>query len=86
MHKKNVETSLSRSLLIFQIKIGPLMLCDLGTLLKGKLYVLIIITSLCPCPVLGESKGENKGECLSCIQVQLIPCTMVLYDKGGTIQ
>ena len=31
-------------------------------------------------------KVESRGNALAQKQLQLIPCTMVLYDKGGTIQ
>ena len=38
---------------------------------------------LCPMP---DNKSESRGECLAQKKAQLIPCTVVLYDKGGTNQ
>ena len=32
------------------------------------------------------TKSESGGECLGPEKAQLIPCTVVLYDKGGTNQ
>ena len=39
-----------------------------------------------PCPVVDIKKGEKQGECLCRKHAQLILCTVVIYDKGGTFQ
>ena len=33
-----------------------------------------------------QQKVKSRGNALAQKQAQLIPCTVVLYDKGGTIQ
>ena len=41
------------------------------------------LLSLCPMP---DNKSESRGNALAQKKAQLIPCTVVLYDKGGTTQ
>ena len=38
---------------------------------------------LCPMP---DNKSESRGNALAQKKTQLIPCTVVLYDKVGTNQ